>query len=91
MLLTRTPPVKSQQKTANAVEGKVCPDRLSQQFVAVAKFFESAEKDTNSPLILARKSPLNLRNSGSAELNFKSERWQAPSFVLTYLNACHSF
>jgi hypothetical protein len=54
---THIPPIKFQQKTANAVEGKVCPDRLFQQFVAVAKFFESAEKDTNSPLNLARKSP----------------------------------
>jgi hypothetical protein len=54
-LQPESPPVKFQQKTANAVEGKVCPDRLSQQFVAVTKFFESAEKDTNSPLISCEK------------------------------------
>jgi hypothetical protein len=45
------------EKTANAVEGILCPDRFYKQQLLPIELFESAEKDTNSPFFRTQNQP----------------------------------
>ena len=51
MLLSQTSPHKfSIKKTANAVEGTVCPDRFSGSYKPFLSFSRVLVRDTNSPI-----------------------------------------
>jgi hypothetical protein len=68
MLLEKSPPRKISKKTANAVEGKVCPDRFLSSYLLLLEFFESPERDTNSPIVCETDRPKPNQNKDLPEL-----------------------